>query len=125
MANALFTSVTDKNMAFSRSRCGRPALALDLAEEFRPLDGDSTVLSVINNGEVRLDDFAIRCGSAVLTPKGRRTLIAAYERRLDSQVTQPLFGYTIIYRRVLEVQARLLSRALTGELADYRPFVTR
>lgn len=110
---------------FHRPRYGRPALALDLAEEFRPLIGDSVVLSVINNGEVRLDDFALRCGSAALTPKGRRALIAAYERRLDAQVTHPLFGYTITYRRVLEVQARLLSRYLTGDLADYRPFVTR
>jgi len=110
---------------FHRPRYGRPALALDLAEEFRPLIGDSVVLNVINNGEVRLDDFAIRCGAAALTPKGRRALIAAYERRLDAQVTHPLFGYTITYRRVLEVQARLLSRYLTGDLADYRPFVTR
>ena len=60
-----------------------------------------------------------------LTAPGRRKFISVYERRMDSLVTHPTFGYAISYRRVLEVQARLLARYLTGELPYYRPFCTR
>ncbi len=110
---------------FHRPRYGRPALALDLIEEFRPLIGDSVVLTLINGGEIQKDDF-IRQGMAVaLTPRGRKKLIAAYERRLDSLVTHPVFGYSISYRRVFEVQARLLARQIMGEIPSYPVFLTR
>lgn len=110
---------------YHRPRYGRPALALDLAEEFRPLIGDSVVLTLINNGEVQERDFLHRAGAVALTPTGRKQVIAAYERRMDSLITHPLFGYAISYRRVLAVQARLLARHLLGELPTYVPFVTR
>ncbi|MCP2261641.1 CRISP-associated protein Cas1 [Streptoalloteichus tenebrarius] len=110
---------------YHRIRYGRPALALDLAEEFRPLIADSTVLSLINNAEISASDFISRAGAFSLTPNGRRTLIRAYERRLAATVTHPLFGYTISYRRVLDVQARILAGALVGELSDYTPMTTR
>ena len=110
---------------FHRPRYGRPALALDLIEEFRPLIGDSVVLTLINGGEIQKDDF-IRQGMAVaLTPRGRKKLIVAYERRLDSLVTHPVFGYSISYRRVFEVQARLLARQIMGEIPLYPVFLTR
>lgn len=110
---------------YHRPRYGRPALALDLAEEFRPLVVDSTVLTLINNGEMRSSDFVVRAGGVALTGDGRRTVTKAIERRLDSEVTHPRFGYRITYRRVLEVQARLLAAHLLGEVPDYPPFVTR
>jgi len=72
-------------------RFGRPALALDLAEEFRPLVGDSVVLTLINNGEVGAADFVVRAGGVGLTVSGRRAVIAAYERRLDVEVRHPVF----------------------------------
>ena len=110
---------------FHRPRYGRPSLALDLAEEFRPLLADSVVLSLINTGEISQDDFIRRAGAVSLTERGRRTVIAAFERRLDSLIRHPLFGYRISYRRVLHVQARLLARTLLGEIPHYPNFLTR
>ena len=106
-------------------RYGRPALALDLAEEFRPLLADSTALSLFNTGEVKPDDFVCRAGAVALKPTGKKAIVAAWERRLLSDVTHPIFGYTISYRRVLMVQARLLGRVLSGELPEYPAFKTR
>lgn len=106
-------------------RYGRPSLALDLAEEFRPIIGDSVVMTLINNGEVGPSQFLARAGAVVLTESGRKAVIAAFERRMEHEVTHPIFGYTISYRRVLEVQMRLLSRVLLGEIAQYPGFCTR
>lgn len=108
-----------------RPRFGRPALALDLAEEFRPLIAESVVLQVINNGEVSRSDFIVRAGGVALTSDGRRAVLRAYDRRLDHEVTHPIFGYRITYRRVLDVQARLLAAHVMGETAAYTAFVTR
>lgn len=106
-------------------RFGRPALALDLMEPFRPLIADSAVLSAINTRMITPRDF-IRTGQAVaLTPDGRKAFYRAYEQRMDTLVTHPLFGYRVTYRRVLEIQTRLLARLLTGEIRDYPPFITR
>jgi CRISP-associated protein Cas1 len=110
---------------FHRSRYGRPALALDLAEEFRPLIADSVVLGLLNNGEITESDFITRAGGVALTPEARRSVIAAYERRLATEITHPEFGYKISYRRVLDVQARILAAVLVGELPEYVPMVTR
>jgi CRISPR-associated protein Cas1 len=110
---------------YHRSRYGRPALALDLAEEFRPLIADSVVLGLINNGEISTGDFLRRAGGVALTPDGRRTVLRAYERRLETEVRHPVFKYRISYRRVMDVQARLLAGVLVGELPDYIPMVTR
>jgi len=110
---------------YHKLRYGRPGLALDLMEEFRPLIADSTVLSVINTEEVQTSDFVRRASAVALTPSGRRKVIEAYHRRLESLVTHPLFGYTISYNRVLEVQARLLGRWLSGEIPVYPAFCTR
>lgn len=110
---------------YHRPRFGRPALALDLMEPFRPLIAESVVLTAINSGMVTLGDF-ITVGQAVsLTARGRRSLIQAYEQRMDTLVTHPTFGYRVSYRRVIEVQARLLARLLTGEIAVVPTFETR
>jgi CRISPR-associated protein Cas1 len=110
---------------YHQPKYGRPALALDLMEEFRPLVADSVAVGMINNGELRRSDFIERAGAVALTDSGRRRVIEAYERRMDTMVTHPKFGYAISYRRVFEVQARLLGRFLTGEIAAYPPFCTR
>ncbi len=110
---------------YHRPGFGRPALALDLAEEFRPLIGDSTAMMAINNGELRSEDFIARAGGVSLTDKGRRKAIAAYERRMTSQLTHPVFRYKASYRRSLEIQARLLAAVLTGDIPAYRPLTTR
>lgn len=110
---------------YHRPRFGRPALALDLAEEFRPLLADSVAVNAINNGEVKSTDFVVRAGGVALTSEGRKAVIAAYERRLDVEVTHPVYRYRICYRRVLEVQARVLAAWLLGEVPDYAAFTTR
>jgi CRISP-associated protein Cas1 len=110
---------------YHQPKYGRPALALDLMEEFRPLVADSVAVGMINNGEVRRADFVARAGAVALTESGRKRVLEAYERRLDALVTHPRFGYSISYRRVFEVQARLLARFLTGEIPEYPAFCTR
>lgn len=110
---------------YHQPRHGKPGLALDLMEEFRPLIADSTVIGVINQASITQDDFLIHPTGTSLQPAGRRRFILAYQRRLDQLVTHPVFGYRISYRRVLDVQARLLSRVLLGEIADYPAFRTR
>ncbi|MGH3421719.1 MAG: CRISPR-associated endonuclease Cas1, partial [Streptosporangiaceae bacterium] len=110
---------------YHRPRFGRPALALDLAEEFRPLLADSTVLRLINNREVSASDFLVRAGAVALTADGRKTVIRAWERRMTTHVRHPMFGYQVSYRRAVELQARILAARLTGELLAYQPLVTR
>lgn len=110
---------------YHQPRFARPALALDLMEPFRPLVADSAVIMAINNGEVGAKDFVHAAGGCALTDRGRRSFIAAFERRMSAEVTHPLFGYTVSYRRLFEVQARLLIRWLAGEISDYPNFITR
>ncbi|MFZ5484071.1 MAG: CRISPR-associated endonuclease Cas4g/Cas1g [Pseudomonadota bacterium] len=110
---------------FHQPRFGRPALALDMMEPFRPLVADSAVLMAINNGEVRGTDFVRAAGACNLSESGRKRFIAAFERRMGQEVTHPLFGYRLSYRRLFEVQGRLLARHLAGETPDYPNFVTR
>ncbi|MEQ2009445.1 MAG: CRISPR-associated endonuclease Cas1 [Limisphaerales bacterium] len=110
---------------YHQPRFGRPALGLDLMEEFRPLVAESTVLSCINNRVVTETDF-VRAGQAVnLTAGGRKRFFQTYEQRMSSLITHPLFDYKVSYRRALELQARLLAKTLTGEIAEYIPLMTR
>lgn len=110
---------------YHEPRFGRPALGLDLMEEFRPLIAESTVLSCINNRIVTDKDF-VRAGQAVnLTAPGRKRFFQTYEQRMSSLITHPLFDYKVSYRRALELQARLLAKTLTGEIAEYIPLMTR
>ena len=66
---------------YHRPRFGRPALALDLAEEFRPLIADSVVVGAINNGEIRPTGFIVRAQGVAMNKQARRSFISAYERR--------------------------------------------
>jgi len=110
---------------YHQPRFGRPSLALDLAEEVRPLVGDSVVMTLFNNGELAAGDFVTRAGGVSLTRAGRRSVIRAYERRMRTELTHPLFKYKASYRRTLEIQARLLAAALTRDSPEYRPLTTR
>ncbi len=110
---------------YHQPRHGKPALALDLMEEFRPLIAESTVLTAINNRMITPGHF-VRAGDAVnLSPHGRKAFFQAYEQRMNAMINHPVFDYRVSYRRVLELQARLLARHLTGEIPDYVPMVTR
>ena len=89
------------------------------------LTADSTVFALFNKKELQDDDF-IKTGIGVsLTAEGKKKVVAAYEQRIQDEIVHPLFGYRVSYRRVLEVQARLLSRVVSGELKEYPAFVIR
>lgn len=106
-------------------RAGRFSLALDLIEEFRPIVADSVVVNVINTRVVGKSDFISRGVGVTLNAEGRKKVLRAWERRLAEKITHPVFGYRVSYRRVFEMQCRLLARHLRGELAEYPPFTTR
>jgi CRISP-associated protein Cas1 len=110
---------------YHQPRFGRPALALDLMEPFRPLIADSAVINAINTRMVTPSDFVSAGDSVALKPSGRKAFYRSYEARMDTLVTHPLFDYRVSYRRLLEIQARLLARWIEGEVDDYAVFVTR
>ena len=126
------TAVSALNVGFDpflgfyhQPKYGRPALALDLAEEFRPIVADSVALTLFNNGELKAGDFVRRAGGTALTADGRRTVIQGFQRRLETLIRHPLFSYSVSYRRIMEIQARLLGRYLMGDLPGYPAFTTR
>ena len=100
-------------------------MALDLMEEFRPILADSAVITAINTGMVRKEDFVRSAAACALKPQGRKAFIQAYESRLDQLVTHPLFGYRCSWRAILRVQARLLARWLRGDVPAYSGMTTR
>jgi CRISPR-associated protein Cas1 len=106
-------------------RYGRPALALDLMEEFRPLIADSVAISVINRGEIGPEDFIRSANGTFLSDRGRKGFWEAWFRRMDAEVSHPEFSYKMAYRRMLDVQARQLWRFVRGEARAYHGFVTR
>ncbi|PWC96010.1 CRISPR-associated endonuclease Cas1 [Azospirillum sp. TSO5] len=110
---------------YHADRPGRPALALDFMEPLRPILADSTVLTALNNGELAPADFITAGPGCNLTAGGRRTLIRAFERRLDQEASHPTFGYQISMRRMLHVQARLFARHLLGEIDSYPHYCPR
>jgi CRISPR-associated protein Cas1 len=99
------------------SNRNKPALALDLMEEFRAPIADSVVMTVINNGEVKPEDFDDRLGTTRLTDRARKAVVAAYERRVQTEFRHPLFDYNVSWRRAIEVQARQVLGVLDGSQA--------
>ncbi|MFC1591219.1 CRISPR-associated endonuclease Cas1 [Thermodesulfobacteriota bacterium] len=104
---------------------GRPALALDMMEAFRPLIVDSTVLRSINEGVLSTKDFVQTKNFCSMKPHAKKRWIKAYERRVDEMVTHPVFGYRLSYRRIFTLEARLLGRYISGEFPEYHPLTTR
>lgn len=106
-------------------RYGRPSLALDLMEEFRPLIADSVTLRVFNEKRLTRADFFFAGIGCTLKKASKKTLIAAFEQRMSEELTHPVFGYKASYRRCLTLQARLLARYLTREIDQYPGLETR
>ena len=104
---------------------GRPALALDLVEEFRPIIVDSVVLTLLNHRMLTLDDFVAELGAYRLKDERRKVFFTRFEERLNEEVQHPIFGYRVTYRRCLELQARLLAKVLTGEIDEYPPLLVK
>ena len=106
-------------------RFGRPALALDIMEEFRPLIVDSVVLSVINRNSVELDDFIFSSQGCVLKKSAHQAFWNAYARRMSEELIHPTFHYRMSYRRLIEIQVRQLWRIFRGDCTEYYPVITR
>ena len=105
-------------------RPGRPALALDLAEEFRAWWIDRLALALLNRRQLNPKHFAERPGGAVhLDEEGRREVLIAYQKRKQEAVHHPAFKEAIPIGLIPHVQARLLARYMRGDLPEYVSFV--
>jgi CRISPR-associated protein Cas1 len=110
---------------YHQPRHGRPALALDIMEEFRALIAESAVLTAINNRYVSPADFVCAGRAVNLSAAGRKQFFQCFEQRMNSLITHPVFDYQVSYRRAVELQFRILARVLTGEIPEYVPFMNR
>jgi CRISPR-associated protein Cas1 len=107
-------------------RPGRPSLALDLMEEFRPLVADRLVLSMINRKEVQHDGFVFRDGGAVeMGEKTRKAVVAAYQQRKREELTHPLLQQKTNLGLLPFLQTRLLARTIRGDIESYPACVLR
>lgn len=104
---------------------GRPALALDVLEEFRPVIVDSVVLTLLNHRMLTPDDFIVELGAYRLKQEKRKVFFTKFEERLNEEIHHPIFGYNVSYHRCIELQVRLLAKCLTGEIDEYPPFFVR
>jgi len=110
---------------YHKPKHGKPALALDMMEPYRPLIADSAVITAVNTGMVRDSDFVRSKAGCMLKDTGRKALVKAYEGRLDHLITHPEFGYKCSWRSALRVQVRLLARYLRGDINEYNHIITR
>jgi len=107
-------------------RPGRPALALDLMGEFRPVIADRLAITLINRRQLKAEHFEETPGNAVLlTEEGRRAVIAEYQRRKEEELQHRVLKQKVPLGLVPHVQARLLARHLRGDLNHYPPFLYR
>jgi CRISP-associated protein Cas1 len=105
-------------------RPGRPSLALDLMEEFRPYFADRLVLSLINRRQLGPKDFqTLDNGATLLTDDGRKTVLVAYQERKRDEIQHPFLDEKITVGLLWFVQAQLLARHLRGDLDAYPPFI--
>ncbi|HMN94859.1 MAG TPA: CRISPR-associated endonuclease Cas1 [Phycisphaerales bacterium] len=111
--------------ALHSTRPGRPALALDLMEPFRPLIADSVAISAFNRGELSEGHFLRTAAGCALTDAGRRGFFSAYGRRMDTEVSHPVFEYRLSYRRMLMLHARLVAAWLAEEIPTLEFLTTR
>lgn len=104
-------------------RYGRPSLALDLMEEFRPLIVDTLVLSTINTQKLTPDDFTKEplSGAVYLTKEGLKTFLRLYEQKKQSKFKHPVLQRQCTYQEAFEIQSRLLAKYLMGETEKYPP----
>jgi CRISPR-associated protein Cas1 len=107
-----------------RDRPGRPGLALDLMEEFRPFLADRLALTLINRQQVRAEGFRrVESGGIEMNDETRKTVLTAYQKRKQDGITHPFLGEETTVGLMMHLQARLLARHLRGDLDAYPPFV--
>ena len=125
--SALETAGLDPQVGFLHVlRPGRPALALDLVEEFRPVFADRLALTLVNRGQLKADDFHVTEGGAVLmNDEARRTVNIAWQEKKQETLKHPLLDTEVPIGLLPQLQARLLARTLRGETEAYLPYIAR
>ncbi|MBZ4687063.1 MAG: CRISPR-associated protein Cas1 [Clostridiales bacterium] len=123
--SALETVGLDPYVGFlHRDRPGRPGLALDLMEEFRPYLADRLAMTLINRRQITGDDFITKeSGGVIMKDRARKTVLEAWQKRKRDEITHPFLDEKIPIGLLLYAQALLLSRYLRGDLDDYPPFI--
>jgi CRISPR-associated protein Cas1 len=126
-AAGLAAAGLDPNVGYLHvDRPGRPGLALDLMEEFRPLVADRVALALVNRQQVKHAGFTARDGGGVVMDEAtRRTVLAAYQQRKREQVTHPALDQKTPVGRLWFLQARILARCLRNELPAYVPCILK
>jgi len=119
--------VLDPQVGFLHAlRPGRPALALDLMEEFRPIVADRLALTLINRKQLQAEHFVSLPGGAVhLNDAGRKAVLQAYQQRKEDEVGHRMLDQKLPLGLVPYIQARLLARHLRGDLDEYPPYLSR
>jgi CRISPR-associated protein Cas1 len=125
--SALETVGLDPAVGFMhRDRPGRPGLALDLMEEFRPIIADRLVLSLINRRQVSKKGFKVAAnGAVIMDDDTRKTVLVEYQNRKQDEVTHPFIEETVKIGLLFFIQANLLARHIRGDIDGYPPFFWR
>ncbi len=107
-----------------RDRPGRPGLALDMMEEFRPFLADRLTLSLINLRQVRGKGFQeMESGAVLMDDETRKTVLVAYQKRKQDEILHPFIEERVAVGLLFFIQALLLARYLRGDLDGYPPFI--
>jgi CRISPR-associated protein Cas1 len=125
--SALETTGLDPQVGFLHQlRSGRPSLALDIMEEFRAYLGDRIMLNLINLKQVTKSDFEIReSGEVRMSDQARKTVIAAYQKRKQEEITHPFLDEKMTIGLLPHIQAQLLARYIRGDITEYPPFYVK
>ena len=126
-ASALCAAGLDPQVGFlHRDRPGRPSLALDLMEEFRPFLADRLALSLVNRRQIEGRGFKkTESGAVIMSDETRKEVIVAYQKRKQEEIEHPFLGDKMQVGLLVHMQALLLARHLRGDLEAYPPFVWR
>jgi len=109
-----------------RDRPGRPGLALDLMEEFRPFLADRLALSLMNRRQVAIAGFkTTESGAVLMNDETRKTVLVAYQKRKQDEMLHPVLNEKVTIGVMIHLQARLLARRLRGDIDAYPPFIWR
>jgi len=107
-----------------RDRPGRPGLALDMMEEFRPFLADRLTLSLINMNQVQKEGFdEMESGAVLMDDETRKTVLVAYQKRKQDKIFHPFIGEKVTIGLLFHMQALLLARCLRGDLVGYPAFI--
>lgn len=127
VASAIETVGLDPAVGFlHRDRPGRPGLALDLMEEFRPVIADRLALSLINRRQVEARGFKrAESGAVVMDDETRKTVLVEYQNRKQDEVIHPYIDEKVPIGLLYFIQANLLARFMRGDIDGYPPFFWR